>query len=123
MEILKGYYGNAVSFFNGPTMTNFLKSLKPHIEELNNFYFYFTNPLFDLIILLAFLFLSRSWGYKKSFSYCLLISSLLYLTTIVNTHLGGAFAESNFIPADILRTIILLLIFVISIYYLFVKND
>ncbi len=123
MEILQDVHKNAISLFNNPTAINFFKSLKPHIEELNNYYFYFTNPVFDLIILVAFLFLSRSWGYKKAFSYCLLVSSMLYLITIINTHFGGTFAESEFIPADILRTIIIILIFVVSIYYLFIKDS
>jgi hypothetical protein len=116
------YFKKLASIFTRPNLASFLESIQPDIQELQNFHFYFSNPIFGLLILTAFLILAKSWGLKKAFSYCLVVSSILYLTTKIIIHTSLPIEGSMVTYADIIKLIAIFMITLISIYYFLIRN-
>lgn len=110
------------SFITLDNLVNLLRSTQPHIQELQDFHFYFSNPVFVLLILICLLSLYKPWGLKKAFSYCLLISSILYLTTRITVHMNTSIDGGEVTYAAIIKFISIFIISVVSIYYFFVKQ-
>jgi len=110
------------SFFTLENLRNLFKSAQPYIQELQDFHFYFSNPVFVLLILICLLSLYKPWGLKKAFSYCLLISSILYLTTRITVHMNTSIDGGEVTYAAIIKFISIFIISVVSIYYFFVKQ-
>ncbi len=119
---MQHYFQELIAIFTQPNLASFLLLIQPDIQEMQNFRFYFSNPIFGLLILTTFLILSRSWGLKKSFSYCFVISSILYLTTKITIHLNLPIEGSAVTYADIVKFISIFIITLISIYYFFIRN-
>ena len=111
------------SSFTSINLTNLFKSTQPYIEELQNFHFYFSNPVFDLLILIVFLLLFKTWGLKKTFSYCLIISSILYLTTRIMSHIDMPIDSGEITYGAIIKILAIFAICIISIYYFFLKES
>ena len=117
------YLEKLTSLFTQPNLAKFIEKIKPDIYDLQNFRFYFNNPIFHLLILTAFLMLSKSWGLKKSFSYCLVVSSILYLTTRIVSNTSMPIEGSMIAYADIIKFIAIFIITLISIYYFLIKTS
>lgn len=123
MEQSLGLYFKKLTYlFTQPNLASFLESIQPDIQELRNFHFYFSNPIFGLLIILTFLILAKAWGFKKSFSYCLIVTSILYLTTRIIYSLTLPIESSQITYADIIKLIAILSISLISIYYFLIRN-
>lgn len=116
------YFGKLVSIFTQPNLAAALELIQPDIQEMQNFHFYFSNPVFGLFILIVFLILAKFWGLKKSFSYCLVVSSILYLTTKITAHANLPIEGSAISYADIIKFIAIFMIALISVYYFLIKD-
>lgn len=92
-----------------------------HFNELKDFYFTFDNIAFWTFLLVFFLLLLRVWSTNKAFSFCLLIAIVLLGTTKMESLVVGTF-NTTFEPG-IIRIISLIIISIISIYYVFIKSD
>jgi hypothetical protein len=119
---MQAYLEKLTSLFTQPNLAKFSEKIKPDIIDMQNFRFYFTNPVFGIIILVTFLILSRSWGFKKSFSYCLVVSTILYLTTKIASYTSIPIEGSQILYADIIKFIALFIITLISIYYFLIRT-
>ena len=120
---MQRYFKELIAIFTQPNLADFLKLIQPDVQELQNFHFYFSNPIFGLLILTAFLILTRFWGIKKAFSYCLVVSSILYLTTKIIIHFSLPIEGSSVTYADIIKFISIFIITLISIYYFLIRNE
>ncbi len=97
--------------------------LKPRVEELLRLQFNFDNPVYGLALLTALIILSRKWGLKKAFSYCLLTASVLYLSTRISATLNVPIEGSGVTYADVIRGAGLFILVVVTIYYFFIRNE
>jgi len=97
--------------------------MHPHIDEIQNLKISFSNPVFGLFIILTLLLLSQIWGLKKAFSYCFTVASILYLTSKITIHLAISIDTTALTYADIIKAIAIILIIIITIYYIFVKSE
>jgi hypothetical protein len=116
------YFKKFASIFTQPNLASFLKTIQPDIEELQNFRFYFSNPVFGILILATFLILAKSWGFRKSFSYCFVVSSILYLTTKATLRLNLPIENSQVFYSDIIKFLGVFTITLITIYYFLIRN-
>lgn len=116
------YLKKLTSIFTQPNLAESLKLIQPDVQEMQNFHFYFSNPIFGILILTTFLILARSWGLKKAFSYCLVVSSILYLTTKIIIHSSLPIEGSGVTYADIIKIIAIFILTLITIYYFFIEN-
>jgi hypothetical protein len=98
--------------------------LEPHMESLRNFQFSIANPLFWAYLFILFLILLKFWGIKKSFSFCAVTAIILAATTRIENFVLGLFAQARE-PFDpiIIRALSAGIIFVILIYYIFLKTE
>jgi len=119
---MQAYLEKLTALFTQPNLAKFIEKIKPEIIDMQNFRFYFTNPVFGIIILVTFLILNRSWGLKKSFSYCLVVSAILYLTTKIASYTNIPIEGSQILYADIFKFISLFIITLISIYYFLIRT-
>jgi len=119
---METYLKKIASLFTAPNLGEFYKQIEPDIQDIQNLRFYFSNPVFGLLIIVSFFMLYRIWGAKKSFSYCLLVSSILYLTTKITNQISLYIDGSGISYADIIKFISIFIITLISIYYFFMKN-
>ena len=119
---MQDYFRNLASIFTQPNLAATFETIQPDIQEMQNFRFYFSNPVFGILILAVFLILSKFWGLKKSFSYCLVVSSILYLTTKATIHTSLPIQNSTISYADIIKFIAILTIALISIYYFLIRE-
>lgn len=103
---------------------NLTEKIQPHISQLQNFQFYFNNPLFVGLLVLLILILSRKWGIKKAFSYCACISVFLYLATKVMAYLNiRIMEESEITYADLAKGMVVFVVIIITIYYSAIRNE
>ncbi|RKY31415.1 MAG: hypothetical protein DRP74_04945 [Candidatus Omnitrophota bacterium] len=104
----------------------YIKALKkaalPHFKELTEYHFSVTNPLFWILCLLLMLLLARIWGLKKSFGFCLILSLVLLTTTIIENFMLDILSQSPILSA-LPKVISLIVLSMISIYYLFVRKS
>lgn len=119
---MQAYLRKLTSIFTQPNLAASLELIQPDIQEMQNFRFYFSNPVFGFLILTVFLILAKFWGLKKSFSYCLVVSSTLYLTTKVTAHVNLPIEGSSITYADIIKFIAILIITLVSIYYFLIRE-
>lgn len=97
--------------------------LSSHLKSLQNFDFSFFNPLFWIFLLILFLVLLRFWETKKSFSFCFTIGVVLLATTEMERYVTDLFTRpGETLDLFVIRISSLLLISVISLYYLFLKD-
>ena len=94
----------------------------PHLKELSNYRFSLSNPIFWLFMLLLLFIVSRRWGMRKSFSFCLAITLVLLTTTHIEKRFAGILSQSQLFDAGVVKLISLFIISIIAIYYLFVKD-
>ena len=97
-------------------------NLEHYLYDLRNFHFSFSNPLFWGFLIVVFSILSRFWGAKKSFSFCLIIAVVLLATTklqgfTINMTAAPIYA---FIPL-LIRIFSLFAIAIIVLYYTVIK--
>jgi hypothetical protein len=112
-----------IHLFSPATTAGIEKSIKTYLEELQRFNFSFANPLFGLLILIALLFLAKVWGLKKAFSYCLTLSLLLCLSTIVGNSINFPINGFAVTYADFLTFITFVIIGFITVYYCLIKTE
>lgn len=93
-----------------------------YLQELKNYHFSWSNPLFWLLLLIALFILSRRWGLSKAGSFCLLIGLVLLGTTEIEMRIGDALVNSGLFDAGVLRLVSLFVIAMITLYYLFIKD-
>ena len=110
-------------FFLQPFFTHLSTSLRTDLDKLQRFEFGFNNPVFGLIILTAFSLLLKPWCRKKAFSYCLIVSCLLFLASQLCAHLQISIEGAGFTYCDILKFIVWLVILIVSIYYFMIKAE
>ena len=91
-----------------------------YFAELRNFHFLLFNPLLWVFWLILLWLLSKQWGYKKAFSFCLLVVLILLANTSLENYFKDTFAISDPI---VIRTISILFIAGVSIYYFFIRSD
>jgi len=123
-DIIQIIRRNLASSLTKENIASLKQSIQLHINQLQNFQFSFNNPLFAILILLALLMLSGIWGFKKAFSYCLLVSAILYLTSRLALHTNIQITEGAMITyADIWKGLAIFIIILVTIYYGIVRND
>ncbi len=100
------------------------RAIRSYLNSLQNFQFYYLNPLFWIFFLFLFLILLRSWRPKKSLSFCLSLAIVLLLETKIENFIGGISKHSEGVdPNFIVRIIFGMLIAFIFIYYFMVRED
>lgn len=99
------------------------KFIQPHLEALQGYHFSFLNPLFDLAILLTFLFLWGKWGAKKSFSYCLIVALLLFFSSRIVDLFPAAGNTPALTTPDIIKLVSVFAICLVTIYYTMIKRE
>lgn len=95
----------------------------PYFNELTKFHFSLFNPLFWVFLLILFLISSRSWGYRKSFSYYSILAIVLLTTTMLENSLASTLAKSEVFDATVLRIISIFVILMVTLYYFFIRSD
>ena len=110
-------------FQGGVDLKGLKTTLGPYLDSLRNMEFELFNPLIWLLSLIALFILSRSWGFKKSFTYCLTILIILLGTTKLEHVATNIFAKSGTLDFTIFKMVAILLSCVVTIYYIFVKNE
>jgi len=97
-------------------------SLTPYFNELKNYRFSLSNPLFWLCGLVFLLILSRPWGIKKASFFCLIIFLVLLATTSLENFMAESFLKTPLLDAAVLKLVSLLAIAFVSLYYIFVRR-
>jgi len=97
-----------------------ITGISPYLTELKNFQFSVFNPLLWVFFLILVLFLSGRWGYKKAFSYCLVVVVILLANTLFEKFLENRFEISESV---LTKAMAMLFVALVSIYYFFVRND
>ncbi len=110
------------SLMENDTLKVLVKALSPYLEELQKFQFSPLNPLFWICVLILLLILTRRWAFKKAFSYCLVVSILLLVTTALEKYILNRLGADE-MPGFIVRIISIFLLSLISVYYFFVRID
>ena len=97
--------------------------LGPHLEELEQFNFSFTNPVFWMFGIVLFLVMTRFWHTKKSFSFSLVVCVLLLLTTMLEgvTETWIVSAGETF-DALAIRIISFFIILMVFFYYFLIRD-
>ena len=98
------------------------KSIQPYLSELKAFHFSYLNPVFIALILISILILSRFWGIRKSFTYCLTVSLILILTTALSSHVNIPLGESVLTSTDLINGAAIVIIAIVTLFYIFIKN-
>ena len=122
-NIIKGLGSWLSLIFNKNSFEVFNKSVQPYIKELNGFHFSYLNPVFIALVLILFLVLSRFWGPKKSFTYCLIVSLVLFLATELNKQGSSTVGESVLTSVDLVNGAAILIIAVVTLFYIFIKGQ
>ena len=99
------------------------KSIQPYLSELKAFHFSYLNPVFIALILISFLVLSRFWGPKKSFTYCLIVSLVLFFATELSKRANLPLGESVFTSIDLVNGAAILIIAAVTLFYTFIKGQ
>lgn len=121
IQIIRKHLASSLSKEN---INSLKQTIQLHKSQLQNFQFSFDNPVFGILILLAFLILSRIWGLKKAFSYCLLVSVLLYLTSRVITYFNIEITEGLGVTyADTGKGLAVFIIIIVTIYYAVIRSE
>lgn len=110
-------------FFDKNKLAAFWETMQPHIRQLQTLHFSFGNPVFDFSILLAFLTITKFWGLKKSFSYCLIVSTILVISSRFDTQLQVGIEGATTTYADILHCVVIFIVAIITIYYCMIKES
>jgi hypothetical protein len=108
--------------FSPYNLNRLTKIILRKTQELQEFKFQLDNPIFWLIMLFTLLILSRKWGTKKAFSYCMVVGTVLYLSSIAVTRMNISIQQSNFTYSTLLKIFTFFLLTLITLYYLFIKN-
>jgi len=119
---IQTYLEKLTALFKQPNLADFYQTIEPDIQAMQNFRFYFSNPIFAILILMIFLILTKLWGIKKSFSYCLILSSILYFTTRITAYTSLSINGSGVTYADIIKFIAIVFIALTSVYYFLMKS-
>ncbi|MFC1514417.1 hypothetical protein ACFL5X_00760 [Candidatus Omnitrophota bacterium] len=101
-----------------------LKSmLEPHFEELKELNFTFANPVFWIFMILLFVLVTRFWNGKKGFSFTLMISAMLLLTTKMEamTEAWLLSRGEGFDPLPV-RTIAFFVMMMVFFYYTLIRE-
>ena len=122
-QTIQLYYEKFLLFFSEDNLATLKATLQPHIQQLQELHFSFTNPVFGLLLLLVFLLLLKKWGRSKAFSYCLLVSSILCLDTGLEGYFVTPIAESGVLLSDIIHAIVYFAVIVITLYYAMIRNE
>jgi len=101
----------------------FEKTISRYFDDLGNFHFSLFNPFFWVFLVILFFILSRPWGYKKSFSFCLIIAIALLGTTVLENMMADTLAKSELFDFSVVKIVSLFIISMITLYYLFIKSD
>lgn len=123
-DIIQTIRNNLASILTEENVTGLKQSIQLHINQLQNFQFFFNNPIFVIIVLLALLMLSGIWGFKKAFSYCLIVSVTLYLASrlVANTNIQVT-EGATITYADVWKGLAIFIIILVTIYYGIIRND
>lgn len=93
-----------------------------YLKPLENFEFYFFNPLFWIILFLLFLLLLRVWQAKKSFQFCLLLAFILLCTTEIESRSAALFSSSELLfDAAIIKLVSIFVIIMLLMFYIFLS--
>lgn len=95
----------------------------PYLKQLKDFHFSASNPLFWISILILFFLLSGSWGNRKSFSFCSIITVILLLTTQLEKVLADVLAKTEIFDEFVVRLVSLFILSIFTIYYFFIKSN
>ena len=98
--------------------------MQPHLNNILNYQFTLSNPLFWVILFIFCLLLLRFWDLKKSFSFGFVLAIVLLATTkiesIAASKLTGA--GEAYDPV-VVRVLSVLAVCLIVLYYVFIKTD
>jgi len=122
MEIKK-FQEQFNSIVKGLDFSTLKIAFSPYLNELLNAHFSLSNPLFWVFFLILVLILSRSWGIKKSFSFCAIIAVVLLATTMLENFMADTLAKSLIFDARVLKLIAMLIITLVSIYYFLIRRN
>ena len=96
---------------------------KPYFNELKDFHFTFSNPLFWLSAILLFLVLTRFWQSKKAFSFSIITVAVLLLTTRMEAAAETWFiAQGDIFDALAIRMVAFFIILMLFFYYSLIRN-
>jgi hypothetical protein len=101
----------------------------PYIKSMQDFHFYYDNPMLWVFFMVAYLFLKvwRGWSHPKAFFYCTSITFVLLGATWIEKPLVKIFTISGYETSGfdpfILKMGALILIAVITVYFMFIDNS
>lgn len=97
--------------------------LHPYLEELQDFQFTISNPLFWAFFLIAVFFLNCFWKLKKAFVFCFTVAVILLATTGLENSMADVLSKSALFDYMVLRYVSLFVIVCIALYFFFIKLD
>lgn len=99
----------------------------PYIKNIQDFHFYYDNPLFWAGFMVLYLILDRAaaWSVGKAFFFCAIISSILLGATWLEKPLVDLFTIQEHTGFDpfILKVATVTVISVVVMYFVFVDNS
>jgi hypothetical protein len=101
----------------------------PYIKSMQNFHFYYNNPMLWVFFMVLYLLLKtvRSWSHPKAFFYCAGITSVLLGVTWIEKPLAKIFTVPGYAAYSIdpfmLKMAALVLVSVITLYFVFIDNS
>lgn len=100
----------------------------PYIKDIQNFNFYFQNPVFWVFFLVLFLMLEIGWSWSpgKAFSFCTIIAFTLLGSKWIEKPIINFFTiqgySSGFDPL-ILKIAAFVIISIVTIYFVFIEDS
>lgn len=101
-------------------------SFLPYIKSIQDFHFYYNNPLFWIFFMVLYILLKigRSWSPGKAFLFCACIAGILLGATrlIAQPFTIPGYAAYSFDPF-VYKIASFILISIITIYFVFIDNS
>jgi hypothetical protein len=100
----------------------------PYIKSIQDFHFYYNNPLFWAFFMVLYLFLEIGWNWSpgRAFLFCAIMVSILLGVTYIEKLIIKTFTVQGYtayiLDPFILKVASLILISMVTIYFLFVDN-
>lgn len=95
-----------------------------YLNELYNFNFQISNPVFWVLFLILLLVLLKKWRIQKAFSFSLVIAVILLAATKIEANTLGFFKRmGESFDGILIRIGAIILICIVLIYYAFMKSD
>ena len=103
-------------------------SFLPYIKDIQNYNFYFQNPVFWVFFMVLFLMLEIGWSWSpgKAFSFCTIVAFILLGSKWIEKPMTDLFTihgySTGFDPF-ILKMAAFVIIAIITIYFVFIEDN